>query len=103
MKIIRIIEFFDRHPWDWIAHVLLGFFIYVLNFGTLRAIDLSIYLMDIEPMTRFAGLGAINFVLAIELTQWDIFGISRKMIIDSIVDFTADIVGIGLAIFIFLR
>ena len=100
----KILVFFDQHPWDWLAHIILGFVIYILNLSALRVIDFCSYsmAMDIDFIFRIAGFASLNFVIAVELTQWDIFGISKTMLIDSLIDFIADLIGIGLAIGLFL-
>ena len=100
----KILVFFDKHPWDWLAHIILGFVIYILNLSALRVIDFCSYslAMDIDFIFRIAGFASLNFVIAVELTQWDVFGISRSIVIDSVVDLLSDLAGIGAAILFIL-
>jgi len=90
--LVKIMSLFDRHPWDWLAHVFLGFIIFWLNW-------VFCLWLGLEPILRFVLFGAVNFVIAVELTQWDAFGVSKSIVIDSMVDLLADLAGIGVAMF----
>jgi hypothetical protein len=100
--IVKILVLFDRHPWDWLAHGFLGFIIFILNLGIVRMIDLCFYTPLYLMTTPVILFGSINFVIAVELTQWDIFGISKKMLIDSGLDLIADMAGIGIGLWILI-
>lgn len=99
--LVKILVWFDRHPWDWLAHIFLGLIVFIGNLSVLRTIDFLWYPMSIELIQQLTIIGTINFVIAVELTQWDILGISWRIILDSFLDFWADMVGILIGIWIF--
>ena len=91
----KILVFFDKHPWDWLAHIFLGFIVFWLNW-------VACLWLGLEPILRYVLFGSANFIIAVELTQWDVFGISRSIVIDSVVDLLSDLAGIGAAILFIL-
>lgn len=93
---------FDKHPWDWVAHFILGLVIFYANFGLMGLVGFFIFAVSINFVLAVAIAGAINFVIAVELTQFDIFGFEKRRILDSIIDFVADIFGIAVGFSLFL-
>ena len=89
--IAKILVLFDNHPWDWLAHIFLGFIVFWLNW-------VFCLWLGLEPILRYVLFGTINFVVAVELIQWDVFGVSRSIVIDSVIDLLSDLAGIGIAL-----
>ena len=77
------------HPWDWIAHILLGFVAYLINYFLMKILG--------KPPENASLLAAFNVVLVVELVQIDIFGMSWKRFGDTTIDLIAGVFGIVIA------
>jgi len=88
----KIKQFFDKHPWDWVAHFILGFVVFWINYGGLALCGRG----DIFVMV----IGTVNFLFAVELTQMDVFGVSWSRLVDTGVDLACGWLGIYVAVII---
>ena len=89
-KINEIWKKLNHHPWDWIAHTLLGLIAFFINDLLLKGFDkLSI---------GATILAAINVIVVVELVQMDVFGMSWRRAGDTVLDLMAGGLGIYLAV-----
>ena len=87
----KIKQFFNRHPWDWVAHFILGFVVFWINMGVLLLWDGN---------TFVAVFATVNFLFAVELTQMDVFGVSWSRLIDTAVDLACGWIGVYVGVLI---
>ena len=95
----------DKHPFDFIAHFLLGLIVFVVNFELiewiLKGYLIDLYVISPEYIVHFVSLFcSVNFIVAVELTQFDVFGINNNDLWKqcSIIDYVLDLVFGGLGI-----
>ncbi len=75
----KIMGLFNVHPWDWVAHLILGFFVFIVEWAVL-----TIFVASVAEI--LAIWGTINALLFVELTQIDIFWINWRRFGDTVVD-----------------
>ena len=93
---IKIIA--ETHPIDWFLHILLGFIVAAINFGVVT-------LLRVGLAHLIVPFAASNFCIAVELAQFDIFGINKGgnqcTLSDYFFDLLSDAFGILIAMKVF--
>lgn len=77
--IAKQLSFFDKHPWDWVAHLILGLLVFMVEWAVLTIFIDSVAIV-------LAAWGTVNALLFVELTQIDVFGLTFIRFLDTIID-----------------
>ena len=86
----KVQDISSEHPLDWIAHLLLGFMAFMVNYGMMLWLEV--------PPFHIALIASINVLVTVELVQIDIFGITKESFRDTIFDLIFGVWGVFIAV-----
>jgi len=88
---VKVSTFFDRHPWDWVAHLILGFISFMVQWAILMCF--------IAGAAKLLAIwGTIVALFTVEFVQIDIFGLNKIRFIDTVIDLIFGFLGFIFAV-----